>query len=61
MFLGASVISVIEVLEVIIRIVANVCCEKRSKHGTNKVENLDQKKPIPKTSAFQKKTDLFLV
>ena len=60
MFLGASVISVIEVLEVIIRIVANIC-EKRSKHGTNKVENLDQKKPIPKTSGFQNKTDLFLV
>ena len=60
MFLGASVISVIEVLEVIIRIVANIC-EKRSKHGTSKVEDLKQNKSTPKTDYFREKSNLFLV
>ena len=58
LFLGASVISVLEVLEVIIRIAAKICCKKRD-NKQNKVTNLEVK---PREGwAYREKSNLFLV
>ena len=58
LFLGASVISVLEVLEVIIRIAAKICCKKRE-NKQNKVTSLEVK---PREEwGHREKSNLFLV
>ena len=58
LFLGASVISVLEILELVLRIFGNVCCKKQE-NSKNKVTSLEVK-PRGKR-APREKSNLFLV